>query len=206
MKSRQGPLSYLNGILDPSLSTSIGAPASDYEGSWVIDRATVGLLASDSYLVEQQTFGVCEDSTLPHDLPEAAAEGIADFTHTLMSFWDYQAASESSESSASSDSESSGLSFNGDINEAEEDFNMPDINVESNESRQVIECILGHELDGYQTLRGTPAESSSCHRQPLSNWPHPMQDSEANAMADPNSYYLEIPGFSNVAQDTEYYN
>ncbi|KAF9257229.1 hypothetical protein L218DRAFT_991100, partial [Marasmius fiardii PR-910] len=145
MKLRQGPLSYLNSILDPSSSTSTGAPASDYEGSWVIDRATVGLLASvhgrfspvlapstdhtvppqDSYLVEQQTFGVYEDSTLPHDLPEAAAEGIADFTHTLMSFWDYQAASESSESSASSDSESSGLSFNGDINEAEEVFNTP---------------------------------------------------------------------------------
>ncbi|KAF9258128.1 hypothetical protein L218DRAFT_990694 [Marasmius fiardii PR-910] len=29
---------------------------------------------------------------------------------------------------------------------------------------------------------------------------------QANAMADPNSYYLGIPGFSDVAQDTEYYN
>ncbi|KAF9254612.1 hypothetical protein L218DRAFT_992243 [Marasmius fiardii PR-910] len=72
--------------------------------------------------------------------------------------------------------------------------------------KPVIEHILGHELDGYETLRGTPAELSSRHRQPLSNWPHPMQDSEVNAMADPNSYYLGIPGFSNVAQDTEYYN
>ncbi|KAL0058380.1 hypothetical protein AAF712_014941, partial [Marasmius tenuissimus] len=98
LRRQQQRESSLYDTLSEPTSTPLGdreTQAEDELEKWMLDRGTIGLLASihnryspgpsaHDYLAEQEMFGLHHEGSLPHDLPEPVADGIADFTRSLM--------------------------------------------------------------------------------------------------------------------------
>ncbi|KAK1235606.1 hypothetical protein PQX77_001159 [Marasmius sp. AFHP31] len=118
---------------------------------WTLDRGTMGLLASIqsrysktpppySYPIEQETFGVHHDASLPHDLPEPLAEGIADFTQSLMNMSQLPEPEDEPDDSGSesSDSESEPDAELEDVFGVDQDYDpLPDLGADDpNHSRK----------------------------------------------------------------------